>query len=60
MLCIVVHVFQKKNLWLVYLLYFIELNIANAKFIWIVTVKCPNIFYASSNNVNFVPESAGP
>lgn len=37
-----------------------ELDNANAKFIWIVTVKRSNIFYASSNNVNFVPESAGP
>ena len=60
MLCMFVHVFQKKNTYDYILVIFIELNIANAKFIWIVTVKCPNIFYASSNNVNFVPESAGP
>ena len=33
---------------------------ANANLIQIVTVKRPNILYASSNNFNFVPESAGP
>ena len=52
--------FQKSIVYFSKLFYFTELAIANAIFIWIVTVKRPNIFSASSNNVNFVPESAGP